>query len=153
MNPPLRPERHIKAVWEGIRNKTIDCIVTDHAPHTKQEKAHPEPLKAPSGVPGVETMIPLLLSVAGNHWPHPRSDRPDDAVLSHADIRCLCFDNPKPIFRLGKADRTQGSKADVVIVDPKKKWTVDAAKLKSQCGWSPFHDFELLGTVDYVLKT
>ncbi|MBI3618560.1 dihydroorotase family protein, partial [Candidatus Peregrinibacteria bacterium] len=60
MNPPLRTMDHSKAVWEGIADRTIDCIASDHAPHALEEKNEGRPLDAPSGVPGVETLLPLL---------------------------------------------------------------------------------------------
>lgn len=151
MNPPIRPEEHRDALWEGIADRTIDIITTDHAPHTLAEKNHPEPLKAPSGVPGVETRIPLLLSVAANHWPHPTSHRPEYAKLTYHDIRRLCFDNPNHIFKLGKSDLLDGAKANIVIVDPKKKWTVKAKNLHSRCDFTPYEDWEMVGEVSRVL--
>ncbi|MBI1813039.1 dihydroorotase family protein, partial [Candidatus Peregrinibacteria bacterium] len=60
MNPPLRTMDHRKALWEGIADRTIDCIASDHAPHALEEKNEGRPLDAPSGVPGVETLLPLL---------------------------------------------------------------------------------------------
>src|SRR3989338_8446317 len=71
MNPPLRSKEDQAALWQGIADGTVDCIATDHAPHTLYEKQSGDPLKAPSGVPGVETMLPLLLTVAAGKWPHP----------------------------------------------------------------------------------
>lgn len=152
MNPPIRSQDHRDALWRGIADRTIDIVATDHAPHTVEEKSNPEPLKAPSGVPGVETRIPLLLSVAADHWPHPTSSRPEDARLSYADIRRLCFDNPNNIFRLGKGDILDGATADVVIVDPKKQWTIRAADLKSRAGWTPYEGWTVKGSVGRVLK-
>src|SRR3989338_4968143 len=71
MNPPLRSKEDQAALWQGIADCTVDCIATDHAPHTLEEKGvgvgawRAVPLQTPSGVPGVETMLPLLLTVAG----------------------------------------------------------------------------------------
>ncbi len=152
MNPPIRPEEHSKALWFGVADGTVDIITTDHAPHTVQEKDNPEPLKAPSGVPGVETRIPLLLSVAADHWPHPTSERPDYANLTYQDIRRLCFDNPNRIFNLGKGDILSGEKCDIVIVDPKAEWTVRAKDLRSRAGWTPYENWRMKGRVERVIR-
>jgi len=151
MNPPIRSTDDRDALWEGIADRTIDMVVTDHAPHTKVEKDNALPLKAPSGVPGVETMIPLLLSVAANHWPHPTSSRPKDANLTYHDIRRLCFDNPNRIFRLGKGGILDAARADVVIVDSDKEWILEAEKLHSKCGWTPYEGWKVRGKVERVL--
>lgn len=152
MNPPIRSADDRDALWEGIADGTIDMVVTDHAPHTIEEKNHENPLKAPSGVPGVETMIPLLLSVAADHWPHPTSRRPEHANLSYQDIRRLCFDNPNRIFDLRKQDILDGSNADIVIVDPDNEWVIEAEKLHSKCGWTPYEGWSVRGKIDRVLQ-
>ncbi|MDP7464044.1 MAG: dihydroorotase, partial [SAR324 cluster bacterium] len=63
MNPPLRTQRHADALWAALKDGTLQCIATDHAPHTLEEKDQPYG-KAPSGMPGVETSLPLLLDRA-----------------------------------------------------------------------------------------
>ena len=140
MNPPLRTADHVKALWEGLKEGTVDCVATDHAPHTKKEKETDEPLKAPSGVPGVETMIPLLLTAASQ------------GKISHADIARWCFENPNKIFALGKKGIAEGAPADIVIVDPKKTWTIEAANLHSLCGWTPFEGWKVTGAVKRVIS-
>ncbi len=152
MNPPIRPADDRDALWKGIADGTIDMVVTDHAPHTIEEKNNINALKAPSGVPGVETMIPLLLSVAAHHWPHPTSSRPKDANLTYYDIRRLCFDNPNRIFRLGKGDILDAARADVVIVDPNKEWILEAENLHSKCGWTPYEGWTVKGKIERVLR-
>jgi dihydroorotase len=147
MNPPLREIEHQRELWAGILDGTVDCIATDHAPHTLEEKQNPEPLKAPSGVAGVETMLPLLLSVAAKHWPHP-SERPSKfPTLTHDDIVRFCFQNPNRIFNLGKStdDAT-------VEIDPDALWVIRAADLHSKCGWTPFEGWEVKGKVLGVVQ-
>jgi len=151
MNPPIRPEEHRDALWAGVMDGTVDCIATDHAPHTIQEKANPEPLKAPSGVPGVATMIPLLLTVAAGKWPHPTSKRPENLEFTYDDIHRLCFENPNRIFRLGKNDIKIGQKADVVVVDPDAEWIIKAEELRSKCGWTPYEGWKVRGKILRVL--
>ncbi len=135
MNPPLRTREHQEALWRRIADGTIDCIATDHAPHTLEEKKCEDPLKAPSGVPGVETMLPLLLTAAS------------EGKLRHSDIVRLCFDNPNRIFALGKQGITEGAPADLILVDPKKEWVIKGKELHSKCQWTPYEDWHVSGKV------
>lgn len=142
MNPPLRSESDRDALWVGISDGTVDCIATDHAPHTLEEKHSGDPLAAPSGVPGVETMLPLLLSVAEGHWPHPTSDRGQrTADFGYEDILRLCFTNPNRIFSLGKSEE------GVTIIDPKKEWIIQGKNLQSKCGWTPYEGWSVRGKI------
>jgi dihydroorotase len=170
VNPPIRSAKHRFALWQGIIDKVVDCIATDHAPHTLAEKQNPEPLKAPSGIPSVELMLPLLLSIAQGHWPNPMEPNATCPPFTVKDIVRLCFDNPNRIFRLGKHDIVPApkngrpeknknesghfwprDKTDIVIVDPHATWTIDAKKLHSKCGWSPYDGWTLKGKVERVL--
>lgn len=136
MNPPLRTKEHRDALWEGIADRTIDCVSTDHAPHTYEEKQVKPPLTAPSGVPGVETMLPLLLTIAAG------SD-----ALSYSDIVRLCFENPNQIFSLKKDPIEIGKSPEWILVDPKKTWEISAKSLHAKCGWTPFEGWIAKGKV------
>lgn len=138
VNPPLRSQGDRDALWEGIADGTVDCIASDHAPHTLEEKRQTDPLAVPSGIPGVETMFPLLLTVATGAWPHPRSVPPVTYHLTFPDIVRLCFENPNRIFGLGKRGITEGAPADLVLVDPKQSWEIRAEHLHSKCDWTPY---------------
>ena len=147
MNPPLRSPEHQAALWAGIADGTVDCVSTDHAPHTLQEKAEPEnPLEAPSGVPGVETMLPLLLTVAAGKWPNPHSTPPFDRaqgdmpIINQEDITRLCFENPNRIFGLKK-------QPEEITVDLDAEWTIAASELHSQCTWTPYEGWKVQGRV------
>jgi dihydroorotase len=162
MNPPLRSADHQAALWKGIEDGTVDCIATDHAPHTLEEKgvvtpsgdegrqrhgSSPltmtltDPLSAPSGVPGVETMLPLLLTVAAGKWPRKQmSDIGHQITFTYEDIARLCFENPNRIFNLKK-------EAQQIVIDPSAEWTISGKKLKSKCGWTPFEGWKVQGTV------
>lgn len=144
MNPPLRSHEDQEALWEGIADGTVDCISTDHAPHTLSEKTetHGSPLEAPSGVPGVETMLPLLLTVAAGGWPHPHQKKPHAATLSTDDIARLCFTNPNRIFKLEK-----DPKADQIEVDLDTEWVIRASELHSKCGWTPYEGWRVCGKI------
>jgi dihydroorotase len=160
MNPPLRTRDHQEALWQGIADRTVDCISTDHAPHTKQEKdvtlssTKGDITKIPSGVPGVETMLPLLLTVVNGKWPNPHDNEwkivngkwkiPSSIFhfpFSISDIIRLCFENPNRIFNLGK-DRTE-----TIAVDLEAEWTIKAADLHSKCGWTPYEGWKVMGKV------
>lgn len=141
MNPPLRTAEHRDALWAGILDGTVDCIATDHAPHTREEKLAGDPLKAPSGVPGVETMLPLLLSVAAGHWPHPRSRKPEvSSQFTVEHIARLCHDNPNRIFGLHP-------KPASITVDPDAEWIIRGRELHSKCGWTPYEGWRVKGKV------
>ncbi|MDD4287038.1 MAG: dihydroorotase family protein [Candidatus Peribacteraceae bacterium] len=144
MNPPLRTPDHGEALWAGIEKGTIDCVASDHAPHTFEEKQTVPVLTAPSGVPGVETMIPLLLTVAAGRWPHPRR-RSFQPKLMYADIRRLCFDNPNRIFSLRQTAIEQGSMANLVLVQPEEEWEIRGAQLHSKCRWTPYEGWKVVG--------
>lgn len=140
MNPPLRTKEHVEALWAGIKDGTIDCVSTDHAPHTTQDKIADEITKIASGIPGVETMIPLMLEAVSNKQ------------LAMNDVYRLCFVNPNRIFSLGKKGITEGEHADIVLIDPKAKWTIAAKNLHSRCGWTPYDGREVTGKVVKVIR-
>lgn len=142
MNPPLRSHEHQKALWEGIADGTVDCIATDHAPHTIEEKRSGDPLNAPSGVPGVETMLPLLLTVASGGWPHPSSPRLSMPVFQYSDIQTLCFENPNRIFRLGASPEPR------ITIDTEASWVIRGRNLHSLCGWTPYEGWKVTGRVE-----
>jgi dihydroorotase len=156
MNPPLRSKEDQAALWVGIADGTVDCIATDHAPHTLDEKQCEDPLKAPSGVPGVETMLPLLLTVAAGGWPHPTGEKvancPSERQgragrLQITDIIRLCFENPNRIFGLGKKkDEHQ------IQIDVDKEWIIEGKNLHSKCGWTPFEGWRVVGKVILFAK-
>ncbi|NHN48332.1 dihydroorotase [Halostella sp. JP-L12] len=126
MNPPLRSEARREAVYERVADGTVDVIATDHAPHTRAEK-DASVWDAPSGVPGVETMLPLLLEEA-------RQGR-----LSYERVRDLVAANPAAIFDLpAKGQIEEGRDADLVLFDPDDAREIRGEDLHSKCGWTPF---------------
>jgi len=140
MNPPLRSSDDSAALWQGIADGVVDCVATDHAPHTKEEKETDPPLSAPSGVPGVETMLPLLLTAASK------------GKITYPDITRLCFENPNKLYNLNKQNVVDGSTGDIVIIDPNEEWEIQAEQLHSACGWTPFEGVKVQGRVKYVLQ-
>jgi dihydroorotase len=130
MNPPLRSESRRGAVYERVADGTVDIVATDHAPHTIDEK-EATLTEAPSGVPGVETMLPLLLEEA-------RQDR-----LSLERVRDLVSTNPADVFDLPRKGRVaEGMDADLVLVDLDASTTIEGDALHSKCGWTPFEGWQ-----------
>lgn len=131
MNPPLRSVQDSERLWKAIHEETIDTIGSDHAPHTLEEKNQPYG-KAPSGIPGVETTLPLLLDAAYQ------------GKISHRDIiRCMKT-NVEKLFRLTPND-------DVILVDLHKQKTIKGSELKTQCKWSPYEGRTLRGWPIYTI--
>jgi dihydroorotase len=126
MNPPLRSEERREAVERRVRDGRVDLIATDHAPHTRAEKEAPI-LEAPSGVPGVETALPLLLNEA-------REGR-----LGYECVRDLTAANPAAVFGLPRKGRVEaGADADLALFDPDDTREIQGRDLHSKCGWTPF---------------
>ncbi len=131
MKPRLKTEQDQKALWHGIKNGTVDIIASDHAPHLKEEK---EQANYPFGVPGVETMLPLLLDAFNSN----KIDLPT--------IIKLCCENPAKIFKIkNKGFLKEGYDADLIIVDLDKRQAVRNEDLLTKCKWSPFESKILKG--------
>lgn len=130
MNPPLRDEAHRAAVWERLVDGTIDVVATDHAPHTRAEK-DASIWEAPSGVPGVETMLPLLLAKAAT------------GELTFDRVAAVTARNPAAIFDVPtKGHIAPGYDADLVLVDVDDDRVIEGDQLVTDCGWTPFEGFE-----------
>ncbi len=130
MNPPLRTSRDTDALWEAVRNGSIEVLASDHAPHTRDEKST-DVKSAPSGVPGVETLAPLMLKeVADGRLPLPR-------------FMDMTAANPARIFGIGGKGRIEeGYDADLVFVDMGARRLIHGYELHSKAGWTPFEGFE-----------
>lgn len=156
MNPPLRTRDHVEALWEGIGDHTVDCVATDHAPLTLQAKNSPNSLDAPSGVPGVETMLPLLLScMEGGPEDAEGEIRPlggtPESDIQPQDILRLCYTMPNRIFHLGKPGIEVGKPANLILVNPGQSWKIHGKELKSKCGWTPYEGWSVTGKVLRVI--
>jgi dihydroorotase len=126
MNPPLRRERLRQKVYDRVVDGTVDMIATDHAPHTRTEK-DASIWDAPSGVPGVETALPLLLAEAR------------EGDLSYERVRDLTAATPAEVFGLPTKGRiAEGMDADLVLVDPGNTREIRGEDLHSKCEWTPF---------------
>lgn len=132
-NPPIREKEHQDALWKGIADGTVDILGSDHAPHTLEEKAQIYP-KSPSGTPGVQTLVPIMLD-------HVNAGR-----LTLERFVDLTAYGPQRLHGIANKGRiAQGYDADFTIVDLKKKKTITHAQQKSKAGWTPFDGREVTG--------
>ncbi|MCS6986972.1 MAG: dihydroorotase [Sphingomonadaceae bacterium] len=135
MNPPIRSAAHRDGLWHWLGQGVVDVVGSDHAPHTLEEKARPYP-DSPSGMPGVQTLLPLLLH-------HHLEGR-----LSLARLVDLTSAGPQRVYGIaGKGRIAVGFDADLSVVDLGGSFTVTEAWLASRCGWSPFTGMTLKGRV------
>jgi dihydroorotase len=126
MNPPLRDPSDNEALWAGLRDGSIDIVASDHAPHLPEEKKQGI-WEAPAGVPGVETMLPLMLMAVRSN--HITLDRLVSAVAA----------KPAEIFGLqSKGQIALGKDADLVLVDTKAITRINADRLHSRADWTPY---------------
>lgn len=133
MNPPIREAAHRDGLWRGVANGVFDVIGSDHAPHTLEEKAQAYP-SSPSGMPGVQTLVPLMLD-------HVAAGR----LTLQRFVDLVCH-GPNRIFSIaGKGRLAAGYDADLTIVDLKRRETIVNAASASRCGWTPFDGMVVTG--------
>jgi dihydroorotase len=134
MAPPLRSKNNVEALWQGIKDGTVDSLGSDHAPHTLEEKSASSIWEVKVGVPGLETTLPLMLTmVRKNRLPLSRMVE-------------LLAEKPAKIFNLkGKGKLEKGNDADLTVVDFNQKWTICASKFKSKAKFSPYNGIEVIG--------
>lgn len=125
VNPPLRSNTDRESLWYGVNHGLIDIFESDHAPHTEEEK-NVSFHDAPAGLPGVETMYPLLLAAFK-----------EEQITLDRLLMMLC-ERPAKLLNLPKGTLDVGHDADFIIVDLKKTETITAEHLHSKCGWTPF---------------
>ena len=125
--PPVREKSQTAALWEGIKNRWIDILASDHAPHTLEEKKAKVIWDVKVGIPGLETTLPLLLTEVKR------------GRLSIADMVRLMSEKPAEIFKLkDRGFLKEGNSADLTVVDLKRKYKIDASKFHSKAKYSPF---------------
>ena len=133
INPPLREQKDVDAVLAGLLDGTIDCIVTDHSPHAQEEKDR-EYMYAPSGFPGLETAVGILLT-----------DLVHTGKLDIATMVEKMTAAPARIFGLAAGSLAEGMPADITVLDPELEWTVDEKKFYTKGSHSPFVGRRLKG--------
>jgi dihydroorotase len=133
MNPPLRTSADVKACIAGIKDGTIDCLATDHAPHRTEEKELEFPY-APFGVIGLECALPLYIKALV-----------EPGHVTWMKLIDLMSTQPARILKLDRGTLKAGSAADVTVIDPGRSWTIDAAKFASKSRNCPFDGWKVTG--------
>ena len=132
MNPPLREQEDCEAVIAGVLDGTLDCIITDHAPHAAEEKADFH--KAPNGIVGLETSFAAANTVLCKQ-----------RGMSLMNLIDMMSTRPANILGVPGGSLKVGAAADIVLLNPDKVWTVDKTKFHSKSNNTPFHGLELTG--------
>jgi dihydroorotase len=141
MNPPLRTAADVRACIEGVVDCTIDCLATDHAPHLAEEKEL-EFQNAPNGIIGLEGALALYAKalIEPGHIDWMRLIE----LMTIAGARIVKLDDRKGTLR-------EGADADVTIIDPKMKWTIDAEQFASKSRNCPFHGWDVTGRATHTI--
>jgi dihydroorotase len=133
MNPPVRDAAHQEALWRAVRSGLVDVLGSDHAPHSREEKAKPYP-SSPSGAPGVQTLVPLMLD-------HVAAGR-----LTLERLVDLTSHGPARLFGIARKGRiAEGYDADLTVVDLKARRTITDGWIESRCGWTPYDGISVQG--------
>lgn len=130
MRPPLTSKEDQEALWQAVKDGTIDMIGSDHAPHTREEKMGE---KTPNGVPGLETSLPLLLTAVS------------EGRLTIDRVIELTSTNPRKVFGIPEQENT------FVEVDLEESYIIDDETLQTKCGWTPFAGMKVTGKVKKVV--
>ena len=141
INPPLRSRRDQAALWDALRDGRVDIVASDHAPWPLEEKTRPDIFDNHSGVPGVETLVPTVLS--------------EGLARGIAAETLVAALSTRPARRFGlatKGDLAPGCDADLVVFDRDAETVVDSTRLHSAAGWSPYAGRELRGRVTHVVS-
>lgn len=145
VTPPLRTREDQEALWRSLARRRLQAVATDHCPFTRAQKdpyrEHPE--RIPSGLPGVETLLPLLFSAGVG-----------SGRLRPSDLAWLLSEGPARAFGLWpkKGAIQPGSDADLVFIDPKATWTIHAKDLHMAADFSPYEGFSVRGKIVGVLS-
>ena len=133
MNPPIRKKEHYDRLWVAVKNSVVDVLGSDHAPHSKEDKNKKYPA-SPSGMPGVQTILPIML------------DHINNEKLSLDQLVKLMCENPCKIFGIKKKGYLkEGYDADLTIIDMNKNVTIKNEMIASKCGWTPFDNYKVKG--------
>lgn len=134
VDPPLRSRRSVEGLWSGLREGLIDCIATDHAPHTFEEKTAGEFWNLKTGFPGLETILPLMLDCVNRGW------------LSLAELIRLTSEKPAAVFKIEDRGAVEvGYWADLTAVNLKEEVTIEPSEFNSKAKHSPFRGWRVRG--------
>lgn len=139
MNPPLRKEKDKKAIIEGLKDGTIDAIITDHAPHTEEEKAKGL-ATAPNGIIGFETALAATIT-----------NLVDKGHITYLDMVRLMSYNPAKLLKIERGELKEGAIADITIFDPEIEYIYTKESIVSKSKNTPFIGKKLKGQVAYTI--
>mgnify|MGYP000005361132 FL=1 len=139
VNPPIREEKDRQAILEGLKDGTLDCIVTDHAPHHPNDK-NVEYNLAAFGISGIETSFGFAVTYLYK-----------TSILTLPEIAAKMSGNPARILGLEGGEIAEGAAADLTIADLEEEWTVDSSKFLSKGKNTPFNGRKLLGAIKYTI--
>jgi dihydroorotase len=139
VNPPLRSKADVEAVLEGVRDGTIDCLATDHAPHAAEAKAKGL-AEAPFGMIGLESALPIYLKALV-----------EPGLLTWPELIARLTGNPARALGLEAGTLAVGAAADVTVIDPDERWTIDPARFASRARNCPFAGWQVRGRVKWTL--
>jgi len=133
-NPPLRSEHDVRFLWSALQTGLIDILVSDHAPHTMEEKERLFIWETAPGIAGMETLLPLMLTQVNK------------GRLSLSKLVQITSERPAEIFRIkDRGGLREGNYADLVVVDLKKEWRIDSSRFCSKAKFSPFDGWQVKG--------
>ena len=133
MNPSIKNSEDCDALWDALRNGTIDVVATDHAPHTREEKDQPYP-KSPSGLPAVENCLALMLNAVH-----------EELCTLEQVVQWMCAAPAKVWDIVNKGSIVEGYDADLVLVDLQQEHTIRNDEQLTKSGWSPWAGETLTG--------
>ncbi len=139
MNPPLRSAKDVAACIEGVRDGTIECLITDHAPHGMESKEY-EFQDAPFGIIGLETALPLFIKALIE----PR-------VVTWPRLIALLSTRPAELLRVAGGTLKIDALADVTIIDPQVEWTIDVERMRSKSRNTPFNGWKVRGRATHTI--
>lgn len=133
VSPPLRSRADVQALLEGVRDGTIDCLVSDHAPHGKQDKEH-EFQDVPCGIIGLETALGLFVKALI-----------EPEIIEWPSLIAAMSTRPAQLLGVTGGSLKVGAPADVTVIDPQREWTVDVEQMRSSSRNTPFDGWRLRG--------
>lgn len=135
LNPPIRPREHLESLWAALNRSQIDCVATDHAPHSLEEQNRSDVWEGVGGFIGVETLLPLMLDCVSKGW------------ISLERAVQVCSENPARLYGLypRKGSLEVGADADFVLVDSKASYLLSAENLHSKHPVTPYHGWSVRG--------
>ena len=138
-NPPIRERKHQDALWAALNSGIVDIVASDHAPHTLDEKSQTYP-KSPSGTPGVQTLVPIMLNHVNNE------------KLTLAKLVSLWSYGPERIHKISNKGRIkEGYDADFTVVDMNKEMVIQNSQQRSKSKWTPYDGLKVKGWVTHTI--